>query len=277
MALEVLTNEGVSALNTAIASGPRLVVEFAALCNQANLPANTLEGLADLKASDIPDIAAQEGSIATTMKCVAMLPSEVAIADGSGTEAEAAQLEPRYAVDCEFSWLPPESLEFDAVAIFARLYYPYPRYQPGSYTEGDIVWVEESGAYTYYLCLANVTVTSVGDGPDPLYWAPVTMTDLAIANNGDPLRASSGTESLVLLHVSTIDQPIKVGPGLEFNYKLRLFLNQAGIDVSDAEHFPIYLESLVPAGSAALQLGFLKEMAETMATMRSCIAKTYEA
>lgn len=272
-ALEVLTDEGVHALNTAAVSGPRLVVECAWVGDKQVLGSTeSAEVYAKLTASDIPS-----GSSEATMPCVAMLPSTVVFGDDTEEGAEASQLEPRNAIDIEFSWLPSDLKEFDAIAVLARLYYGYAEYLPGQYTEGQIVWYRESSGETkYYRCTAYVEVESVTRSPasDTEHWEEVVMTDRVIGSD-PPLRAPDEASSLILLHVSTTEQKIVVGQGLEFNYKLRIFLNSVSFDMGDKEHCPVYLESLVPAGDAALQLGFLKEMSQSMATMREIIANAY--
>ena len=275
MAIEVLTNEGVHALNVAASAGPRLVVEYACVGMKADLGPESAKAYADITASDRSVLAWTSGE---HMPCVAMLPSTVTFGTGTGAGAEAAQLEPRNAIDIEFSWLPSaDTPEFDAVAVFARLYYGYAEYLPGKYTEGMIVWYRgSSGETKYYRCISRVSVTSASVSPssDPEHWREVEMTNRVIGSN-PPLRAPADNDSLILLHLSTTDQPIKVGQGLEFNYKLRIFLNNVSFDMANKETCPVYLESLVPAGDAALQLGFLKEMAESMDVMRGIIAKVY--
>ena len=272
-ALEVLTDEGVHALNVAASSGPRLVVEYACVGMKSSLGVESPEHYAELTASDIP--AWTHGD---HMPCVAMLPSTVTFDEDTEAGAEAAQLEPRNAIDIEFSWLPSGVVEFDTIAVMARLYYGYTEYLPGHYTEGQVVWYRlGNGGTKYYRCITDVDVTDVTYGPasDTVHWEEIQMTNRVIGSN-PPLRAPDGDDSLILLHISTAEQPIKVGQGLEFNYKLRIFLNSTSFDMSDKETCPVYLESLVPAGDAALQLGFLSEMAQAMAAMRDIIAKAYK-
>lgn len=257
MALEVLTDEGVKALNTAIASGPRLVVEFAAVGDKEDLGVSeTATSYAHLTAADISAWGAHEGDRSCTMDCVALLPSEVEIAGES----------PKQALDIEFSWLPSGEIEFDTIAVFARLYYPYSKYAPGEYHVGDIVWYGDTDP-SYYMCIAECTVTDTTGGPSSDYWTGVQLTQLTI-NQGQALRAPAGADSLILLHVSTTGQKMKMVPGLEFNYKVRLLLDGAGYSYADASSYPVYLESLVPAGDAAMQLTFLSQMAQTMQVMR---------
>lgn len=269
-ALEVLTDEGVYALGVAASSGPRLVVEYACVGMKSDLGGETVATYAALTASDLASWLGGEH-----MVCVAMLPSTVVIDESTDAGREAAQLEPRNAIDVEFSWLPSQDVEFDAVAVFARLYYGYTEYLPGSYTRGQLVWYRDANnVVRYYNCMVAVTVESVAPGPaaDPEHWREVVLTDRVIGSD-PPLRAVDDDSSLILLHVSTVDQPIKVGQGLELDYKLRIFLNSSSFDMTDKENCPVYLESLVPAGSAALQLDFLKEMSQAMATMRDIIAR----
>lgn len=279
MALEVLTDEGVRALASAAASGCRLVVEFAAVGDKAGIAnaggtvPETVDAYTALTASDLSGWA-EDGT--RHMPCVAMLPSTVSMGDSTTA--------PQNAIDCEFSWLPTGTVEFDTVAVFGRLYYGYAQYGVGTYvdgtlhyTEGTIVWYREGNGETkYYRCIEAVDVTAAtasrSPSEDPEHWREVSMTDTVIGAE-PPLRATSGDDSLVLLHLSTTEQKIKVTQGLEFNYKLRLLLNGTGFE--DVEHCPVYLESLVPAGDAALQLGFLSQFAQSMQTMRECIAKAY--
>lgn len=283
MALEVLTDEGVKALASAAASGCRLVVEFAAVGNKSGISApETVESYAALTAQEFSGWTGDgTGTDANQMPCVAMLPSAVSMGDSTTA--------PQNAIDCEFSWLPTQVTEFDTVAVFGRLYYGYAEYGVGTYVEGElhyvegtVVWYRESsGTVQYYRCIADVDVTpeTAAQSPslDTAHWQAVSMTDVVItdvvADGEPPLRATSGAESLVLLHISTTDQKIKVAQGLEFNYKLRLLLNGTGFE--DPQHCPVYLESLVPAGDAALQLGFLSQFAQSMRTMRECIAQAY--
>lgn len=272
-ALEVLTDEGVHALGVAAASGPRLVVEYACVGMKSDLGAESPETYAKLTASDI-----SAWTRGDHMPCVAMLPSTITFDESTEAGAEVAQLEPRNAIDVEFSWLPTTSTEFDTIAVFARLYYGYAEYLPGQYAEGQIVWYREgTGETKYYRCIADVSVEDTAYGPsiDAAHWEEIQMTNRVIGSN-PPLRAPDGDDSLILLHVSATEQPITVGQGLEFNYKLRIFLNNVSFDMSNKETCPVYLESLVPAGDAALQLGFLSEMSQSMAAMRDIIAKAYK-
>lgn len=270
-ALEVLTDEGVKALNEAVASGYRLVVEFASIGSKENLlvggspVSETIQSYAQLNAADN---AAWASDSYSHMPCVALLPSNI--------EPDEDSLEAVTGLDAEFSWLPAGNEEFDAIAIFARMYRPYAKYMIGDYTEGSIVWYREGTQTTFYRCIADVYVPEASYSPasDPTHWEEVEMTDLVIDSN-PPLRATSGADSLVLLHVSTTEQPVSVCQGLELNYKLRLLMNAQAFNLAGTTRYPIYLESLVPAGDAALQLDFLKEMSQTMATMREIIADAY--
>ena len=286
-ALEVLTDEGISALQTAVATGARLVVEYAVMGDKADLGVDeTVDAYRRLTAAQLR--ATREGSGALrawsgvdqdrVLYQVSALPSQVTIDTGTPEGETAAQLEPRYALDFEFQKEPQASVMFDTIAVFARLYYAMPRYEARQepYRPGDVVWYVSGGVTSYYKCIVETEVTAgaaqYGPASDTSHWEAVEASTKTAGSN-PPMRALE--QGWVLLHVSTTDGQNQAGPGLGMHYKLRLFLHEEAFDTAGAETFPVYLDSPVTGTAGAVQLGFLAEMAKAMADMRTIISNGY--
>lgn len=253
---DMLTNEGNLALARAVATGSKLAIHGAVLCNVSG-GMSTVAEVADLKWSDISDSAIPGAEL----PCTSYLPS---LYEKDGGETG----KPMTALDIEFTYMPSETVTYNVIAVLADLYYMFAPYSLHlSYKVGDAVWyLENTGEYTYYRCIEAVEDAGVLPLNDSIHWQPVTVYNELDTQVTGRLQYKTITEEPLLLYISKVSGEITVGPEIEVDYKVRLYM-EGVTNTADDEHYVknyIVFDTLGPEFMSSAQLDLLGYFAQAM-------------
>lgn len=248
------TNEGSLALARAVATGAKLVIRGAALCNVSSGMGSVSE-VASLRWSDIKD-SSLAGDI---LPCTSYLPSMV---DYQGEETGKGIA----ALDLEFTYMPQEEVTYNVIAVLADMYYALIPFKIGdSYTIGDVVWyVDSTGNSSYYKCIMDITESNIPVS-DPEHWEQVSViSELEPKYTG--LRYATITQDPILLYVSKASGFITIGAQMEIDYKVRLYLEGVR-NTSSIKDFIVF-DTLGLEIFASTELNLLAMFAEQLKRVR---------
>lgn len=264
------TNEGSLALARSVALGSKLRVRGAVLCrtdqlwsNVSDVAATTWNTIASLVVSDI-------------IPCTCYLPEMV---DYQGTVDGPAVC----ALDMEFSFMPTETISYDAVAVLADMYYAFTPFMVGNpYVVGATVWCLVDGAYVFYRCILAVEESAVSPANDSEHWEEVHVEDqlaysdpalggvpyVVTSDSGIPVGTkfyALSTEPIVL-YISKASSLISVGDHIEVDYKVRMYLD--GVRDTAYSKSPVVFDTLGPEFMGSAQLNLLAAFAEQLRAVR---------
>ena len=253
---DMLTNEGNLALSRAVATGAKLSIRGAVLCNVTS-GMDSVSQVADLKWEDISSSAISGADL----PCTSYLPS---LYEKDGGETGKAVT----ALDIEFTYMPSEEVSYNVIAVLADLYYmfaPFTLYD--SYVVGATVWyIDNSGQYFYYKCIEDVERAVVLPPNDSTHWEAVTVySELDTQVNGN-LHYRSITETPVLLYVSKTSGVNTVGPEMEIDYKVRLYLEGVQ-NAAEVKEYVVF-DTLGPEFMSSTQMDLLAYFAQSMKHIR---------
>lgn len=249
------TNEGSLALARSVATGSKLVIRGAALCNYTGAKMDTVSKVASLTWSDISGSAIDGG----IMPCTSYLPSMV---DYMGVETNRSIA----ALDIEFTYMPSVEVSYNTIAVLADMYYPIGPFKLGShYSVGTVVWyTDNSGAVSYYKCIQDNEGASI-PANEPNNWESTTVVHTLDGTYGN-LQYSSISTDPILLYVSKTSGVITISPQMEIDYKVRLYIE--GVDkTSNIQDFVVF-DTLGPEFMASAQLNLLAEFASQLRRVR---------
>lgn len=256
MSVDILTNEGVRAINHTITTAVKLKIEEAVLVMYADTL--TPQTAAILTYTDLITTAPSPNKMIPT-SCLPCAVSQPSAGDPSVMEGVSA-------LDIEFTYLPNSSVTYNLIGVCARYYYEISEYGIRTYSVGDVV----SYGNGYYKCIQGYT--AVADGSTPLtglgtYWESVTVDTESLYPTNVPNKEykALSSEPPILLYVSQLGNPVTLSKSLEVDYKLRLYLT----NVATAEEMQkrIYFDTLGPEFSSSAQL-------DTLATIASIFSRT---
>lgn len=254
---DMLTNEGSLALARAVATGAKLIIRGATLCNVSSGMASVDE-VAALKWSDISD-SAIEGA---DLPCTSYLPC---MYDSQGAETG----KPIAALDIEFTFMPTGDVSYNVIAVLADLYYMFaPFAKKGDYKVGDTVWyLGNNDTYTYYRCIEAIDDADAFPPSDTTHWEQVTVynqLDTSVYNGN--LQYYTISEDPILLYVSKTAGVVNIGPEIEIDYKVRLYLEGVK-NAAEVKEYVVF-DTLGPEFMASTQMVLLAEFADAMKHIR---------
>lgn len=259
---DMLTNEGSLALARAVATGAKLIIRGATLCNVSSGMAS-VDDVAALKWSDISGSAISGAEL----PCTSYLPC---MYDSQGAKTG----EPIAALDIEFTFMPPDGMPpYNVIAVLADLYYMFaPFAKNGNYKTGDTVWyLGNNDVYEYYRCIDSVDSSDYPQN-DTTHWESVTVyNQLDPSAYGGNLQYKTISEDPILLYVSKTAGEITVGPEIEIDYKVRLYLEIPPNSADDGIEYVrqhIVFDTLGPEFMASTQMVLLAEFADAMKHIR---------
>lgn len=257
---DMLTNEGNLALARAVATGAKLSIRGAVLCNVTS-GMDSVSQVADLKWEDISSTAIPGADL----PCTSYLPS---LYEKDGGETG----KPVTALDIEFTYMPSEDVEYNVIAVLADLYYmfaPFTLNDP--YKVGATVWfLDNSGEYSYFKCIEDLDRAEVPPQNDSTHWESVDVYAELDTTVNENLHYRAITETPVLLYISKTSGVIKVCPEMEIDYKVRLYL-EGVTNTADDEHFIknyIVFDTLGPEFMSSTQMDLLAYFAQSMKHIR---------
>ena len=265
--LDMPTNEGSLAIARSLSSGAMLKISMAKLVTITNPEVITVENAAKLSwaTNDEDHISLQDMISSKTydMVCQSYLPSVYA-KDGKSSETG----EPITALDMEFTCIPTENISYNALAVLADMYYAFAPFKTGiDYKVGATVWQFITDRYYYFRCIDNVTDSSVYPMSDAEHWEQVT-TEAELEPNatesGQVQFMRISEDNPVLLYISKLTGTNTIVPGMEIDYKVRVYIECGASSVEDH----IVFDTLGPEFMASAQLDALAYYAQSMRAIR---------
>lgn len=257
MSVDILTNEGVRALNHTITTAVKLKIEEAVLVMYADTL--TPQTAAELTYPDLPD---------STSKMIPTSCLPCAVSQPSSEDPSV--MEDVSALDIEFTYLPNSSVTYNLIGVCARYYYEISGYDTRTYRVGDVV----SYGNGYYKCKQEYTAVAGDPAPssDTTHWSSVTVDTESLYPTNVPNKVyhALSSEPPILLYVSQLGNPVTLSKSLEVDYKLRLYLT----NVATAEEMQerIYFDTLGPEFSASAQLNTLAAIADIVSRTREVVS-----
>lgn len=245
------TNEGCIALARSIASNCKIAIRGAQLCNYTGDGMANVSAVAKMSWSDLNPYKIN----GAMLSCTSYLPSLVNVEDSLA------------ALDLEFTYMPTGEVTYNTIAVLADVYYAIIPFKFNTqYRVGDVVYtVDNSSNYSYYKCLRDL---NSGTTP-PLIgndWESVTVSNSDNSTYGD-LQYATITNDPIVLYISRTISNITVGPHIELNYKVRLFLD--GINNSaDAVRENIIFDTLGIETFMSTELDLLAKFSEQLRYIR---------
>lgn len=261
---DMLTNQGSLALARAVATGAKLAIRGATLCEVPSGVMDRVDKVAALEWSDISGFASGD---LPEMPCTSYLPSLYS-KDGSETGTG----KPVTALDVEFTVMPIREADYNVIAVLADLYYMFaPFAKNGNYKTGDTVWyLGNNDVYEYYRCIESVDNSDYPQN-DTTHWESVTVynqLDTSVYNGN--LQYKTISDEPILLYVSKTAGLVHISPEIEIDYKVRLYL-EGVTNTADDERFIrnyIVFDTLGPEFMASTQMVLLAEFADAMKHIR---------
>lgn len=257
---DMLTNEGNLALARAVATGAKLSIRGAVLCNVTS-GMDSVSQVADLKWEDISSTAIPGADL----PCTSYLPS---LYEKDGGETG----KPVTALDIEFTYMPSEDVEYNVIAVLADLYYmfaPFTLNDP--YKVGATVWfLDNSGEYSYFKCIEDLERAEVPPQNDSTHWESVDVYAELDTTVNENLHYRTITETPILLYISKTSGVIKVCPEMEIDYKVRLYMEGVTNTADDERYVKNYIvfDTLGPEFMSSTQMDLLAYFAQSMKHIR---------
>lgn len=268
--IAILTNDGSLQIARALSGGELFLVYGAALVGgqvetpyiAASVPATVLYDESGKESSIIFGTTTAE--IKRVVPCSGILP--VKISDGEVSSV---------AVDFDFNTQLIDGdglsveIKYQTVCMLGRRYRQYRSATYGTYHYGDHVWIG-SDRSTAYMCVAEEYEYLAGSptpDEDSEHWIPVSTENL-LRHPGDPMYFSDPQYDTIVMHITSYDDEMTMGNGIEFEYKVRIFLdNLAQKNLSKIEKFAQGVEA-----NGSLILSFMAAICEDLRKMRDMIS-----
>lgn len=262
--IAILTNDGSLQIARALSGGELFLVYGAALLAEPITGVYTAASETTAEWSD-GNLSIGGHQIVRTMPCTGMLPVQV-------SEGETAA----FAVDFDFNTQLPGTVDglhtaitYQTVCMLGRRYRQYRSAEWGAtYKYGDHVWYGPDRT-TSYMCIAD-SYTYTEGSPNPMedteHWAAAPTARL-LQHPGDTSYYSDPEYDTIVMHVTSYDEPMTMGNGLEWEYKVRVFLdNLVQNDISKIEKFAQGVEA-----NGSLMLSFMAEISENFRALRDMV------
>lgn len=306
--IAIMTNQGALEVGRSLSGGSRFLAWEAALLKE-NFDGESVDEVASLTSADVRlgDGRIRGRQIVHTFECTGSLPVQVSSEDGrTGVKAMAVDFDFNGQVPIEEgsgsssgSNTGNTSLEYSAVVALARRYTKYttvgsikpdvnPDANPGEeppkvhYNCGDRVWLPYSldpQRKHAYICLTdNFEYNDILPNEDTANWMEID-TNTLVKYPGEPdcycdtsAHKADGTtvpSDIIPFFVTSYDDPVTMANGMEWEYKVRVFLdNVVTTKLSELKYFS--KGGLEVNGS--LMLTFLANTAEMFRAIREKVS-----
>lgn len=292
--IAIMTNQGALEVGRSLSGGSRFLAWEAALLKE-NFDGEAVDQVARITSEDVRLGAGliRGRQIVHMFECTGSLPVQVSSED-SNTEVQAM------AVDFDFNGQVPieegsgsssgsgagnTSLEYSAVVALARRYTKYttvgsiktdvnPGEEPPKvhYNCGDRVWLPYSldpQRKHAYVCLTdNFEYNDILPNEDTANWMEIDTKTL-VKYPGEPDFYCDPSSDIIPFFVTSYDESVKMANGMEWEYKVRVFLdNVVTTKLSELKYFS--KGGLEVNGS--LMLTFLANTAEMFRAIREKVS-----
>ena len=282
--IAIMTNQGALEVGRSLSGGSRFLAWEAALLKE-NFDGESVDQVANITSDDVSLGAGliHGKQIVHMFECTGSLPVQVSSEEGE-TEVKAM------AVDFDFNGQVPieegsgsssgsgsgagnTSLEYSAVVALARRFSKYQTVASGkTYNVGDHVWLPyeaDPKRTKAYVCLTDgFEYAGVLPSEDTEHWM-ATSTETLINYPGEPDFYCDPNSDIIPFFVTSYDDPVTMANGMEWEYKVRVFLdNVVTTKLSELKYFS--KGGLEVNGS--LMLTFLANTAEMFRAIREKVS-----
>ena len=268
--IAIMTDEGALEFGRSLSGDTRFLAWEAALLD---ISITDLGAALSLNSGDV-DLAAmkiKDWAIVHTCACTGSLPVEVS-SDNSGAISKAM------AIDFDFNGQIPleeggasASIKYQTVIALGRRFAEYRTVLNGnSYNKGDHVWMAGDTVHDHaYICLEDGFVYSgVPLNEDSAHWMAIDTSSLITYPGNSSLYSDPRTDA-VPFFVTSYDGPVTMANGMEWEYKVRVFLDNVATDnLQELKYFST--GGLEANGSVGLT--FLAEISGLFRTIREKIS-----
>ena len=268
--IAILTNSGSLQIARTLSGGELFLVYEAALLNVDWAHTKTTYQVATseypISLNEKGEVSSIDGAtVVSRIPCTGLLPVQV-------SEGESIAC----AVDFDFNTQLlsneglPEPIQYQAVCMLGRRYRRYGTAEWGkTYHYGDHVWFGGNHD-TVYICRVpeyEYTEGSLTPPEDPDHWLSAS-TDKLISHYADASYYSDPEYDTIVMHVTAYDDSMTMGNGIEWEYKVRVFLdNLVQNDISKIEKFAQGTEA-----NGSLILSFMAEISLNFKALRDMVS-----
>lgn len=271
--IAVLTNAGSLQFSRTLSGGERFLVYGAALVDAAiNDPYKAATGIPSVvfDASGKETSISGLGNVVKVVPCTGILP--VQVSEGASTAV---------AVDFDFNTqlattnpatkkLVSDPVTYRSVCMLGRRYSLIRNIERGAtYKQGDHVWFGDNRD-TLYTCIPAEYVygpDSQSPDIDTENWLASSAANL-LRHPADQAYCADPRQDAIVMHVTSYDEYMTMGNGLEFEYKVRVFLDN--LLQSDLQSIEKFAEGTEANGS--LILSFMATISEDFRLLRNSIS-----
>ena len=139
-------------------------------------------------------------------------------------------------------------------------------------------FLDNSGEYSYFRCIEDLDRAEVPPQNDSTHWEPVDVYDELDTQVYENLHYRTTTETPVLLYISKTSGLIKVGPEMEIDYKVRLYMEGVTNTADDERYVKNYIvfDTLGPEFMSSTQMDLLAYFAQSMKHIRDVAVQRVE-
>ncbi len=270
--IAILTNDGSLQISRALSGGELFLVYGAALMSQ-DLGQITPLSIATTHYAVGTDpntgkVTIDGYPIERLVPCSGILPVKVSDGDTAA-----------FAVDFDFNTQlvddegMPVAITYNSVYMLGRRYREYKSAEWNkTYYYGDHVWYGTNRDVAY-ACIYDgadgyvYTEGSLAPNEDTEHWIPVSTKDLLVYP-GDSSYYSDPAYDSIVMHVTVYDESMSMGNGIEWEYKVRVFLdNLAQTNIAKIEKFAQGTEA-----NGSLILSFMAEISANFRALRDMVS-----
>ena len=137
-----------------------------------------------------------------------------------------------------------------------------------SYKVGDTVWyLGNNDTYQYFRCIENIDDADQFPPSDTTHWESVTVyNQLDTSSYNGNLQYKTISDEPILLYVSKTAGVVNLGPEMEIDYKVRLYLEGVK-NAAEVKEYVVF-DTLGPEFMASTQMVLLSEFADAMKHIR---------
>lgn len=274
--ISLMTNEGALEFGRTLSGGTYfLAYECALLAETFSDVKTAAESLGSaqvvLSGETGGTITTAEGTAMTILHrfhCTGSLPVKVKV---GGTEAMAVDFDFNGQTPVNKETGAPRSIEYSTVIALGLRFKQYQQVSAGTtYNKGDHVWAFGDDVHnTVYICLQDGFVyNNVPVATDTEHWASADASNLI----PHPSEKSAGyfadpSSDIVPFFVTSYDDPVTISNGMEWEYKVRVFLDNLLED--RLPELLNYFSLGGIEGTGSLMLSFLASISGTLREIRN--------
>lgn len=271
--IAVLTNAGSLQFARTLSGGERFLVYGAALVDAAvNDPYKAATGISAISfdASGKEMAIVGLGNVVKVVPCTGILPVQVSEGDSTAVAVDFDFNTQLSTIGTTTKKLASDPATYQSVCMLGRRYSLIRNIERGAtYNQGDHVWFGDD-RNTLYTCIpAEYTYGPDSQSPDidTENWLASSAAKL-LRHPADRVYCADPEQDAIVMHVTSYDESMTMGNGLEFEYKVRVFLDN--LRQSELRSIEKFAEGTEANGS--LILSFMAAISEDFRLLRNSIS-----